>query len=108
MIFGRDDKRRPVAYRADIPKGGVRIGPWESVTLPLQAVTRSGGTWPVMRRTLWCVVVIALLATGFFFINSAKSTCGIVGCPGWCQSGGISCGMPIPPGGWQHGQTAWR
>lgn len=108
MIFEPDKKRETVSYRATIPKGGIRIGPGESVVLPLQAVTRSVRAYSGMRRAIVWAVVVSLLAMGFFLVNSAKGTCSLVGCPGWCQSGGISCGMPIPSGGWQPGQTVWK
>lgn len=61
-----------------------------------------------MKRTIAGIMATVLLVMGFFLLNSAKGTCSLVGCPGWCQPGGISCGLPIPSGGWQPGQTVWK
>lgn len=61
----------------------------------------------VIRATVGTIIVI-LLFIGLYALDARKETCELVGCFGWsCHMGGTGCGMPIPSGGWQPGQTKW-
>lgn len=70
MIFERDDKRRPVAYRADIPKGGIRIPPGQSAVLQLQPIVYDRG--PISRDWQAITLVLAILTALVFALTLPK------------------------------------